>query len=325
MEIAFWDAVLDRAGLVWPCREMLPIIYHPDYQAPLRANHRFPMSKYGYLHRALTVRGLVSPGSFLSPAPAPTRVLELAHDAAYVTRVLDLALDPAEVRRIGLPCTERVVRRSRLSAAGTQLAAWMALERGIACNMAGGSHHAGPIAGAGFCIFNDVAVAALGLLNQGVTPPILVIDADVHQGDGTAEIFADDSRVFTLSIHAQHNYPARKARSDMDVALPDGTDDKTYLDAFLVAIETAFERAQPRLVFYNAGVDVHVQDKLGRLALSDDGIRARDALVFSYVRAHNVPVVGVIGGGYSDEPDALAARHAILFEEAARAAETASQ
>lgn len=300
---------------------MLPIVYHPDYQAPLRPNHRFPMSKYGYLQKALVSRGLIAPGKFLAPAQAPSGVIELAHDGAYVARVLNMTLDAAEVRRIGLPCTERVVRRSRLSVAGTQLAAWLALEHGIACNMAGGSHHAGPAGGAGFCIFNDVAVAARALLSQGVAPPILVVDADVHQGDGTAEIFADDPDVFTLSVHAANNFPANKVASDLDMALPDGTGDAAYLEALGVALCTALERVQPRLVFYNAGVDVHRGDKLGRLGLSTEGIRAREAFVIKTVRARNVPLVGVIGGGYSDNPDGLAALHAILFEEAAKASE----
>ena len=301
---------------------MLQIVYHPDYRAPLRPNHRFPMSKYGHLHNALTDRGLVAPGSYLAPAPASAGVLGLAHDEAYVARVLELALGPDEVREIGLPCTERVVRRSRLSAAGTTLAAWLALEHGIACNMAGGSHHAGPVGGAGFCIFNDVAVAARSLLAQGLPPPILVVDADVHQGDGTADIFANDPRVFTLSIHATHNFPAVKSRSDMDVELPDGTGDDAYLSALDAALKSALERmtTTPRMIFYNAGVDVHADDKLGRLALSADGIRARDAMVIGTATHLGIPVVGVLGGGYSDDREKLAALHAIMFEEAARAA-----
>lgn len=299
---------------------MLPIIHHPDYQTALRPNHRFPMSKYGYLREALVARGLLSPGRYLSPAPAGVRTLELAHDADYVDRAIGLRLSPDEIRRIGLPGTPEVVRRSRLSAAGTLLAGWMALEQGIACNSAGGSHHAAPGHGAGFCVFNDVAVAALALLSQGVTPPILVIDADVHQGDGTALIFEGDSRVFTLSIHAAKNFPARKARSDLDVPLPDGTADGAYLEALHEALVTVLDAISPRLAFYNAGVDIHSDDKLGRLGVSEEGLRAREAGVLGLLRARGIPVVGVVGGGYSDTPEILAARHAILFEEAARLA-----
>jgi acetoin utilization deacetylase AcuC-like enzyme len=296
----------------------LPIVSHPDYVAPLRSGHGFPMSKYGYLREGLVARGLMAPGGFLAPAPASARMLSLAHDDAYVERALDLRLTDEEVRRIGLPRTEQVIRRARLAAAGTTLAARLALERGVACNGAGGSHHAARDYGAGFCVFNDVAVAAATLLAEGLVARVLVIDADVHQGDGTARIFADDPRVFTLSIHAERNFPARKARSDLDVALPDGTGDAAYLAALSGGIEAAFAAFAPDLVFYNAGVDVHAADRLGRLALSDAGLRARDRMALEAARGRGAPVVGVLGGGYGDDPAEVAARHAVLFEEAAR-------
>jgi acetoin utilization deacetylase AcuC-like enzyme len=299
---------------------MLPIVHHPDYVAPLRPGHRFPMSKYGYLREALARRGLLGAGLGLSPGPAGAAQIGLAHDPAYVERVFAGALAPDEVRRIGLPQNEAVVRRSRLSAAGTTLAGWLALEHGIACNAAGGSHHAGPDYGAGYCVFNDVAVAVRNILAHGLAGPVLVVDADVHQGDGTARIFEADGRVFTFSIHAEKNFPARKARSDIDLGLPDGVSDETYLAALRSGLAQALDAAQPALVFYNAGVDVHGADRLGRLALSDAGIRARDATVIAAVRGRGVPLVGVLGGGYSDDPVALAERHAILFEEAAKAA-----
>lgn len=300
---------------------MLAIVYHPDYMAPLRPRHRFPMSKYGYLREALVARGILPQGGgYVAPQEATAAALGLAHDPAYVERVRALTLSGTEVRRIGLPATQRVGRRARLSAAGTTLAAWLALETGLACNMAGGSHHAGPAGGAGFCVFNDVAVAALNLLAQGFNGPILIVDADVHQGDGTARIFAGAERVFTLSVHAARNYPDDKACSDLDVALPDGTDDAAYLHAMHTALETALERVKPQLAFYNAGVDVHAEDRLGRLLLSNDGIRARDRMVLARLNGAGVPVVGVLGGGYSDDANALADRHAILFEEAARLA-----
>ena len=301
---------------------MLPIVYHPDYQAPLRTNHRFPMSKYGYLRQALLQRGLFSPENVRAPAPFGQGQLELAHAASYVDRALGLRLEPWEIRQIGLPCSEQVIRRSRLSSAGTTLAAWLALDIGIACNAAGGSHHAGHAAGAGFCIFNDVAVAARNLLAQGVPGPILIIDADVHQGDGTAEIFVDDDRVYTVSIHAMHNYPERKARSDLDVALPDRTAGDDYLKTLETVIARAIAAARPGLVFYNAGVDVHVDDRLGRLALTERDIRLRDRTVIRRIRALGLPLVCVLGGGYSNNPQRLAALHAIVFEEAAAAMAT---
>lgn len=297
---------------------MLPIVHHPDYQIPLRPRHRFPMSKYGYLREALIARGLLERGRYVSPAPASQATLELAHSSDYVSRAISLTLSAAEIRRIGLPCEQAVVRRARLSAAGTLLAGWLALEHGIAMNSAGGSHHAASGWGAGYCVFNDVAVAVRALLAQGVPGPMLIVDADVHQGDGTAEIFAGDPRVLTFSIHAARNFPARKAVSDLDIALPDGTHSGAYLAALDSGLTEVLARAQPKLVFYNAGVDVHEHDKLGRLAIDDAGLRARDELVLGTCHARGIPVVGVMGGGYSDDPLALAERHAILFEEAAR-------
>lgn len=300
---------------------MLPIVHHPDYVAPLRAGHGFPMSKYGYLRRALERRGLMQPGRWLAPAPASVAQLSLAHDPAYVLRAMDMTLSDDEVRRIGLPRTPAVVRRARLAAAGTSLAGRLALERGVACNGAGGSHHAARDHGAGYCVFNDVAVAAATLLAEGAVARVLVIDADVHQGDGTARIFAADSRVFTLSIHAARNFPARKAVSDIDIALPDQTGDDAYLDAFAAALDAAFAAFTPGLVFYNAGVDVHRDDRLGRLALSDAGLRARDRMALEAARSRGLPVAGVLGGGYADDPADVAERHATLFEEAARLAD----
>jgi len=297
---------------------MLPVVHHPDYVAPLKPGHPFPMSKYGYLRDALVARGLLAPGSYPAPAPATAAQIALAHDSSYVGRVFGQRLDEREIRRIGLPGTERVARRARLASAGTLLAAWLALEHGIACNSAGGSHHAGPDAGAGYCVFNDVAVAIRNLIAQGVAGRMLVIDADVHQGDGTARIFHGDPQVFTFSIHAAKNFPARKAASDLDIALPDRTGDADFLAALGGGIARALAAARPRLVFYNAGVDVWEGDRLGRLALSEAGIRARDALVIGAVRGAGIPLVGVVGGGYDDRPERLAARHAVLFEEAAR-------
>ncbi len=297
-----------------------PIVWHPDYIAPLHPRHRFPMSKYGYLRDALEARGLIGPGSFVAPAPAPARLIARAHELSYVERVINLALTPAEIRRIGLPGSAAVARRAALSSAGTLLAARLALEHGLACNAAGGSHHAGPDAGAGFCVFNDVAVAARALLDEGRAARILVVDCDVHQGDGTARIFADEPAVFCFSIHAAKNFPARKAVSDLDAALADGTGDAAYLGALRAGLEEAIARSAPDFAFYNAGVDPFAGDRLGRLALSMEGLRARDRFVLETLRGRAIPVACALGGGYGDDPHELAARHAILFEEAARIA-----
>lgn len=296
-----------------------PIVYHPDYMAPLRPGHRFPMSKYGYLREALIARGLLpGAGGFLSPAPARVSAVAAVHALDYVERVADQRLTREEERRIGLPGTAAVARRAFLSAAGTLLAARLALEHGRALNMAGGSHHAGPLGGAGFCVFNDVAVAAQALLAEGQVARVLVIDCDVHQGDGTAEIFAGRADVMTLSLHAERNYPARKARSTLDFPLPDGLANEPYLEVLGRALRLT-EDFRPGIVFYNAGVDPHRDDRLGRLGLTDAGLRARDARVIGWAKARGLPLVGVLGGGYDTDPERLAARHAILFEEAARA------
>ncbi len=241
------------------------------------------------------------------------------HAPAYVERVATQTMLPEEIRAIGLPGTPAVARRAFLSAAGTLLAARLALEHGLACNMAGGSHHAGPEGGAGYCVLNDVAIAARALLDEGRVARVLIVDCDVHQGDGTARIFAGDPRVLTLSLHAERNYPARKARSDLDFPLPDRLGDAAYLEVLAHAL-TETEPFGAGMVFYNAGVDPHVEDRLGRLALTDAGLRARDAAVIGWARARGLPVAGVLGGGYDHDPERLAARHATLFEEAARAA-----
>ncbi|MEM1345365.1 MAG: histone deacetylase [Pseudomonadota bacterium] len=299
---------------------MLPIVHHVDYQVPLRPGHRFPMSKYGYLREALIARGLIERGRYLAPTPANAGMLARAHDPGYVERVLGGGLRPEEIRRIGLPGNPRVARRARLAAAGTVLATWMAIEHGIAANSAGGAHHACRAGGAGFCTFNDVGVAVAALLAKGGPQPVLIVDCDVHQGDGTARLFAEEPRVFTFSLHAARNYPAEKARSDLDVGLADGTGDATYLGALAAGLERALAAAAPKIVYYNAGVDVFAEDRLGRLSLTPEGIRARDALVIETVRRRGLPLVCVIGGGYDDDPARLAAHHAILFEEAAKAA-----
>lgn len=299
---------------------MLPVVFHPDYQAPLRPGHPFPMSKYGYLRAALVARGLMpAAGGFVAPAPAGVARVAAVHARDYVERVAAGRMSATEVRAIGLPGTAAVARRAFLSASGTLLAARLALEYGMACNMAGGSHHAGPEGGAGYCVFNDVAVAARALLDEGRVTRVLVVDVDVHQGDGTARIFADDARVFTLSLHGERNYPARKACSSLDLPLPDGLGDRAYLEVLAHGLARA-EAFAAEIVFFNAGVDPHGSDRLGRLALTDDGLRARERAVIGWARRRGLPLVGVLGGGYDHDPERLAARHAILFEEAARVA-----
>ena len=296
----------------------LQIVHHPDYDAGFAVNHRFPMSKYPLLMQALIARGLTQ--ALHQPAPAAPHWLKLAHDGTYVDQVIDCAVPAGIEREIGFPVGPRVSLRAQLAAAGTVLAARLALEHGIACNAAGGSHHARRAQGAGFCTFNDVAVAGLTLIGENLVGNVLVVDLDVHQGDGTADILRDDERVFTFSMHGERNYPVRKIASDLDIGLPDGMEDRAYLEQLAAVLPRLLSLRHWDLVFYNAGVDVHAEDRLGRLSLSDAGIRARDMLVVETVRARGIPLCGVIGGGYSTDVPTLAARHAILFEEAAAAA-----
>lgn len=294
----------------------LRIVTHPDYDAGFPVTHRFPMGKYSALVAALSARGLMRAVS-RPDLPSPDW-LKLAHDAAYVEQVLACRVPPKIEREIGFPIVERVSRRAQLAGAGTVLAARLALEHGIACNTAGGSHHARHAHGAGFCTFNDVAVASLVLLAERRIDNILVIDLDVHQGDGTAEILADEPRVFTFSMHSEKNYPVRKAVSDLDVPLSDGLRDDAYLDRLAQILPVLSSGRAWDLVFYNAGVDPHEHDRLGRLSLTTDGLRRREDMVIGHFRTRGIPLCGVIGGGYSHDMAELAARHAILFEVAAR-------
>ena len=291
-----------------------PVVHHPAYVTPLPPRHRFPMPKFARLLACLRETGLLRPAQEFVPQPATAAWLEVAHEGGYVAAVLEQRLDEAAVRRLGLPLSPGLALRGRCAVAGTVLAARLALEHGVACNTAGGSHHAFAGFGAGFCLFNDVAVAARLLLAEGLIGRALVVDLDVHQGDGTAAILAEDPRVFTLSVHCRANYPARKQRSDLDLALDPGVGDADYLDALAALLPPVLDRVRPDLVFYNAGVDPHVEDRLGRLALSDAGLAERERLVLSACRSRNLPLACVVGGGYADDLDALARRHALLHE-----------
>ena len=293
---------------------MLHVVHHPDYVVTASGGaHQF--SKYGVVMDVLRSGPLVEH----CPEPMPVRWLEAAHDPAYVATVLAAAVAPEIERRIGFAVTAAVARRAVLSPGGTWLAAKLALEHGYAANAAGGSHHALPDSGAGFCVFNDLAVAALRLLGDRDVRRILIVDLDVHQGDGTALILAGRDGVATLSIHAEKNFPVRKARSSLDVALPDGTGDEDYLAALVPALDLMIDRVRPDLILYQAGVDVHAQDKLGRLSLTDQGISARDAHVAGRARMQGIPMASTMGGGYGEDANAVAARHAATMRTLASA------
>lgn len=291
---------------------MLPVVHNPHYHAPLPEGHRFPMGKFGAVAALLEERGF---GPFHVPAPAPAEWIALAHDRAYVDRVLAAEVPRTVAREIGFPMTERVALRSRTACAGTTLVGRLALEHGLACNTAGGSHHARFEQGAGFCVFNDVAVAIRVLQADGEIRRALVFDCDVHQGDGTARIFQNDPSVVTVSIHADANYPVRKAISTIDVPLPDGMADEAYLIVLRMTLQRALEH-EADIWFYNAGVDPHRDDRLGRLALSDEGLIERDRMVIAAARDAGVALAGVLGGGYGPDPAVIARRHAFLHEAA---------
>ena len=277
------------------------------------------MDKFSRLAAVLEAEGVAGPAGFARPEPIDLESLLLVHDEAYVRGVVELSLPADVVRRIGMPNTDSVAARARAATGGTLLAARLALEHGIACNTAGGSHHAEAGSGAGFCVFNDVAVAARRLQIEGRVGQVLVVDLDVHQGDGTARIFENDPSVFTFSMHAGKNFPTRKAVSDLDVDLPDGMGDEAYLETLSGILPELLARVAPDLVFFNAGVDPHADDRLGRLSLSDEGLARREAFVLGSCLERQIPVAGVIGGGYDADIDRLAHRHALLHRAAREA------
>ena len=294
---------------------MVPVIYHEGYRVSLSRGAVHQESKYAALMDLLAESELSRHVNFHTPNPVSLEMIKGAHDAGYVERVRTQSLRDDEIRRIGLAQSEQLFLRPSLGAGGTLLAARLALEHGIACNMAGGSHHAHAGFGSGFCVFNDVAIAAHQLLEQKLTQKILIIDLDVHQGDGTAAIFAADTRVITMSVHCEKNFPFRKSKSDLDIGLAPNTGDADYLTCLEAHIPALLEAHRPDIVFYNAGVDPHACDRLGYLALSDHGLRARERLVVDKVSAASIPLVTVMGGGYGDDRYEVARRHLVLFEE----------
>lgn len=296
-----------------------PVFHHPDYVAVLPVGHRFPMSKYAAVVAELRRLGSDGFAEFHSAEAVAAEAMRGAHEAGYVAQLLGLAVDPVIERRIGFPVTEQVLRRARHASGGTLGAARAALRVGAASNTAGGSHHAHPGFGSGYCVLNDVGIAARQLLAEGAVERVLVVDLDVHQGDGTAAMFAGEPRVFTFSMHCEANFPVRKARSDLDIGLDTGTDDATYLKRLAESLPRILEMHRPRLVFYNAGVDVHAEDRLGKLALSDGGLEARDRFVAQECLDAGVPFVTVMGGGYGADVSVIARRHARTIAIAAEA------
>ena len=290
----------------------------PDYFLPLPDGHPFPMAKYPLVRERLRAAGLLRDGDEIVPDEAERDDLARVHTADYLDRLYGDGLTAAEVRVLGVPWTPRLLRRSRLAVQGTLLAARAALTDGVAGNLAGGTHHAFADHGEGFCVLNDVAVAIRRLQAEGEVCRALIVDLDVHQGNGTAAIFEGDDTVRTFSMHGERNYPARKMRSTIDVGLPDGTDDEAYLAALDDHLPQLTAGFTPDLVFYLAGVDVVAGDRYGRFALTDAGLRARERRVLGWARGAGLPLVITLAGGYAASAERTAALHAVVFEEAAR-------
>lgn len=294
----------------------MKVAYSPIYKYQLPEGHRFPMAKYELLAEQLLWEGTLTKGHFFHPELLEAKTALLTHTEDWWTRMNNLQLSEKEIRAIGFPINETFVRRGRHISQGTTECAQYALQYGCSMNIAGGTHHAFADRGEGFCCFNDQAVAANFLLHNNLAQRILIVDLDVHQGNGTASIFRDEPRVFTFSMHGERNYPLRKETSDLDIGLPDGIDDAAYLDILrdnLPRIAAAF---QPDFVFYLSGVDVLASDKLGRLSMSREGCRKRDWEVLSFCKQNQLPVTVSMGGGYSPRIADIVEAHANTFRTA---------
>lgn len=286
------------------------VVYHPGYVVDLGDRHRFPMQKYRLVYERLLAEGTLAGVRLVQPEPATIADLLLVHTQEYVERFLSGQMTTQEMRLLGFPWSAPLARRAQLATSGTITASIMAWEQhGLAANLAGGSHHAFADHGEGFSVFNDLAVAIRVLQHDYGLQRAAIIDCDVHQGNGTATIFTSDPSVFTCSLHGANNYPFRKARSSLDIALPDGTDDAAYLTALHTHLPTLLERFQPQMVWYLAGVDPYQGDQLGRLALSLDGLRQRDAYVLHTCRHAGLPVVTTMGGGYAAQMEDIVEAH----------------
>ena len=285
---------------------MIPVVHHPDYVAPAPAKSTYQWNKNGLIRDLLAAEPQVE---WHTPAPMPLAWLEAVHDPDYVAEVLEARVPRDKTRRIGFPVTPAVARRAAVVPGGTWLAARLALDRGFAANSAGGSHHALSHTGAGYCVFNDLAIAAVRLIEEGTVASLLVVDCDVHQGDGTAALLAGRPGIATYSIHAEKNFPVRKARSTLDVPLPDGVDDDGYCEALERTLAPLLDDVRPDLVLYQAGVDPFAGDRLGRLALSRDGLVRRERLIAWLMRDRRIPLASTVGGGYGDDALEIARRH----------------
>ena len=290
----------------------LPVINHPDYVAKINDDNKFPIKKFGALAKYLLQTGTVK--KFYIPKECSIKTLKSSHSLDYINHIKNKTLDITAQKKIGFPINDSVVRRSFVATGGTVLASKLALDSKLACNTAGGSHHATYNFGAGYCVFNDVAVAANYLKNKGYAKKILILDLDVHQGNGNSEIFQNDKDVLTFSMHCASNYPAKKSKSDIDVELSDNMEDKQYLNILNENIKL-LNKNKYDFVFY---VDIHFDDKLGKLKITDEGINKRDQIVIENFFSKKIPLCGVLGGGYNKSFDKLVELHSMLHKNCAK-------
>ena len=295
---------------------LLPLVFHPHYSIPFPAGHRFPMSKFRLLAETLREQGILTDDNEYQPSPLSLTALMQAHEKGYVQRFIRGELTPQEQKIIGLPWSEWLVERTLRAVSGTILTSELALQHGLACHLAGGTHHAHPSHGSGFCIFNDLAVAALAMVESGKANKILILDCDVHQGDGTIAFFKDSTNIIPVSWHCEENYPQIKQTAGINIAIPKGANDQEYLSILQNTLPTILAEHQPDFIFYDAGVDVHQDDRLGYVNLTDDGIFARDKYVIQTCVALNLPIACVIGGGYDRQEEKVAWRHSLLHQAA---------
>ena len=289
-------------------------ITHPQYDIALPKNHKFTASKFSDLFKYLQTNDFYFRSNILKPNKASIEELELVHDREYILKVLKGTLTDKEIRRLGFNWSEVLSNRSFLAVNGTLLTCKEALKNGIANHLAGGTHHSHRNFGSGYCVFNDMAYASKSLINSKLVKKILIFDTDVHQGDGTAEILKNNKDIFTCSIHCKNNFPFRKSKSDLDIELEDNLEDKDYLDIINKTLINCMKECDPEIVIFDAGVDIHKDDKLGNLNISTEGLLKRDKLILSFFKKHSIPVATVIGGGYSDDNLELAKRHSIIFK-----------
>jgi acetoin utilization deacetylase AcuC-like enzyme len=296
---------------------MLKIAWNEHYTIPLPEGHRFPMIKYDLIPEQLLYEGTISSDNLFSPKALEERTLLGIHDQSYWEKLKTGKLTKEEIRRTGFPYSEQLVTRELVILQGTIDCAKYALEYGVALNVAGGTHHAFRDRGEGFCLLNDIAVASDYLLKNNLAAQILVVDLDVHQGNGTASIFHSNQSVFTFSMHGGKNYPLKKEPSDLDIPLPDGIDDRAYLKLLKYHLPQLLDELQPDFIFYQSGVDVLATDKLGRLGLSQQGCKSRDRFVLKQCHKHNIPIAISMGGGYSEKLSDIVEAHANTFRLAA--------